>query len=95
MPGRHAIEVIVLWDLAGVPVAVSGERDLFVSYPTSNRENEVAALLLDPDVGRAVAVGNVASFPRAAERIERATAIAKTHPAGKALRELGLGQQPG
>jgi hypothetical protein len=95
MPGRHVIEVIVLWELAGVPVAVSGERNLFVSYPTSNRENEVAALLLDPEVGRAVAVGNVASFPRAAERMERAQAIGKTHPAGKALRELGLGQQPG
>jgi hypothetical protein len=95
MPGRHVVEVIVLWELAGVPVAVSGERDLFVSYPTSNRENEVAALLLDPDVGKAVAVGNVAPFPRAAERIRQAEAIAKTHPASQAFRGLGLGQQTG
>jgi hypothetical protein len=94
-PGRHVIEVIVLWDLAGVPVAVSGESELFVSYPTSNRENEVAALLLDPEVGKAVAVGNVAPFARAAERIRQAEAIAKTHPASKALRGLGLGEQTG
>jgi hypothetical protein len=32
MPGRHIVEVIVLWELAGVPVAVSGEHDVFVSY---------------------------------------------------------------
>jgi hypothetical protein len=94
-PGRHVVEVIVLWELAGVPVAVSGERDVFVTYPTSNEENEVAAVLLDPDVGKAVAVGNVEAFPRAAERISQAEAIARTHPANEALRGLGLGQQPG
>jgi hypothetical protein len=38
-PGRHLVEVIVLWELAGVPVAASGERNVFVSYPTSNEEN--------------------------------------------------------
>jgi hypothetical protein len=94
-PGRHVVEVIVLWELAGVPVAVSGELDIFVSYPTSNEENEAAALLLDTDVGKAVAVGNVEAFPRAAERIRQAEEITRTHPAIEAFRGLGLGQQPG
>jgi hypothetical protein len=86
------VEVIVLWELAGVPVAVSGERDVFVAYPTSNEENEVAALLLDPDVGKAVALGDVTPFARAAERIRRAGEIAPSHPANEALRRAGLGQ---
>jgi len=94
MPGRHLIEVIVLWALDGVPVAVSSERHVFVSYPTSGEENEVAAQLLHPDVGKAVAVGNAEPFERAAERIRQAQEIASEHPANQAFRHMGLAQQP-
>jgi hypothetical protein len=94
MPGRHLVEVIVLWELANMLVAVSGERDIFVSYPTSNEENEVAALLLHPDVGKAVAFGDLTPFERAAQQIKKAQESAPTHPANQALRRLGLGQQP-
>jgi hypothetical protein len=90
MAGRHVVEVIVLWDLAGVPVAVSGTRAVFVFYPTTTEENEVAALLLDPEVGRAVASGDLTSFERAAQRMKRAQEIAPTHPANQALGRLGL-----
>jgi len=89
-PGRHLVEVIVLWSVAGVPTAVSGASDVFVSYPTSGEENEVAAQLLHPDVGRAVAVGNAAPFEGALERIRRAGQAASEHPANQALRHMGL-----
>jgi hypothetical protein len=89
-PGRHVVEVIALWELAGVPVAVSGQRDVFVSFPTSDAENEVAALLLDPEVGMAVATGNAAPFGRAVERIRQAREAAEGHPANEALHQLGL-----
>jgi hypothetical protein len=89
-PGRHVVEVIALWELAGVPVAVSGQRDVFVSFPTSDAENEVAALLLDPEVGMAVATGNAAPFERAVERIRQARETAEEHPANEALHQLGL-----
>jgi hypothetical protein len=91
-PGRHLVEVIVLWSVAGVPTAVSGESDVFVSYPTSSGENEVAAQLLHPDVGRAVATGNAAPFGSAPERIRAARQAARTHPANAALRRMGLGE---
>jgi hypothetical protein len=94
MAGRHVVEVIVLWGLAGVLVAVSGTRAVFVFYPTTTEENEVAALLLDPDVGKAVASGDLTPFERAAQRIKRAQEIAPTHPANLALRRLGLNEQP-
>jgi hypothetical protein len=89
-PGRHLVDVIILWDLAGVPVAAECEREVFVSYPTTDADNEIAALLLDPDVGRAIAVGDVSRFERASERIRRATTAARKHPAIEALRRLGL-----
>jgi hypothetical protein len=89
-PGRHVVEVIALWELDGVPVAVSGQRDVFVSFPTSDAENEVAALLLDPEVGMAVATGNAAPFERAVERLRQARETAEEHPANEALHQLGL-----
>jgi hypothetical protein len=90
MPGRHLVEVILLWELAGVPVAVSGEHEVFVAYPTSNEESEVAALLLDPEVGKAVALGDLKPFERAARRIGQARAVAGAHPATRAFDRLGL-----
>jgi hypothetical protein len=89
-PGKHEVEVIVLWQLGGEPVAASGESDLFVSYPISDNDNQVASLLLDPDVGRAVAIGDATPFKTAVDRIARAGDVAKTHPACKALKDMGL-----
>ena len=89
-PGRHVVEVIVLWDIAGVPVAAGAERDVFVMYPISAQDNEVAALMLDPEVGVAVASGEPSRFERAYERIEEARQTAKSHPAVEALQRLGL-----
>lgn len=89
-PGKHRVEVIVLWELGGEPVAASGVSELFVSYPISDNDNQVAALLLDPDVGRAVALGDATRFPAAAARIAKAGTIAKTHPACKVLKDMGL-----
>jgi hypothetical protein len=80
----------VLWEVAGVPVAVSGERYVFVTYPTSSEDNEVAAQLLHPDVGKAVVAGDPARFGRAAERIGRALELQGTHPANETLRQMGL-----
>jgi hypothetical protein len=92
-PGRHVVEAIVLWELAAVPVGASGTREVFVRYPISGDDNEVAALLLHPDVGRAVGAGTLVGFEGAKERIERAVKTAKSHPAVKALLELGLEEE--
>lgn len=90
-PGRHVVEVIALWDIAGVPVATAGEHEIFVRYPVSDKDNEIAALLLDPEVGAAIGAGTLAGRERAAERLKRASELAKTHPAVAAIRRLRLG----
>ncbi|NOT08118.1 MAG: hypothetical protein HOP28_07925 [Gemmatimonadales bacterium] len=93
-PGRHLLEVIVLWDVGGVPVAASGTRDLFVNYPISRADNEVAALLLDPEVGKAIASGRAWLFEGAAARIKRAAGISRSHPANKAVAKVAVLQAP-
>ena len=91
-PGRHRIEVVVLWQLAGAPIAASGEAEVFVTYPLTEEDNEVAALMLDPDVGRAVARGDTSRFAGAAERVRSVLATAGSHPAGGFLREAGIAE---
>lgn len=89
-PGHHKIEVIVLWELAGVPVATTGEVHVWVAHPVSDDDNEVAALLLHPEVGRAVAAGDLSAFDIARERVGRALALDSSHPAADAIQTLGL-----
>ncbi len=93
-PGRHRIEAIALWHLGGAPVAVSGDAWVFVSYPTSSSDNEIAALMLHPEVGKAVALGDAAPFAVASERIAKAVATDENHPATSALRDIGLVEKP-
>ena len=47
----------------------TGETDVFVEYPVSDEDNEVAALMLHPEVGRAVCAGDVTGFAAGAERV--------------------------
>jgi hypothetical protein len=89
-PGRHIVQVIVLWKIAGVPVAAAAEREVFVTYPVTAEDNDVAALMLDPQVGAAVAAGNPGLYERAAERVNAASAAAAKHPAVAALQRLGM-----
>jgi hypothetical protein len=89
-PGLHVIYVYVDWWVEGVEVGAGGKCDVFVTYPTSAEENEVAALLLDRDVGLAVALGDPTLTGRAAERINQAAELAPQHRANQALERLGL-----
>jgi hypothetical protein len=93
-PGRHVVEVIVLWNIAGVPVASSGTTAVFVSYPVSKTDNDVAALLLDPEVGKAIATGRAWVFENAAKRIKQAISVGRNHPAAKAIASVAALQPP-
>ena len=90
-PGRHRVEVVLLWKLAGAPIAAAGETDVFVEYPVSEVDNEVAALMLHPEVGRAVCAGDVTGLAAGAERVRSVLERAGEHPARTFLRERGLG----
>ncbi len=84
-PGRHVVEVIILWNVAGVHVGASGLQPVFVGYPVSKTDNDMAALLLDPEVGRAIATERAWLFEGAVEKIKEATRRGPNHPAAKAI----------
>lgn len=89
-PGRHRVEVILLWRLAGAPIAAAGETDVFVEYPVSDEDNEVAALMLHPEVGKAVCAGDVTGFGEGGDRVRSVLDRAGAHPARTFLQERGL-----
>jgi hypothetical protein len=55
--GRHIIEVHVTWSISGVPFGVKARTDVWVNFPQSGTDNDVAATLMHPEVGMYVALG--------------------------------------
>jgi hypothetical protein len=70
--GRHIIEVQIKWSLAGVPFGVRGRTDVWVNYPVTPTDNDVAATLMHPEVGMYVALGGGANhLTDAVDRLSR------------------------
>ena len=74
-----------------MPVAAEGETDVFVEYPVSEEDNEVAALMLHPEIGRAICAGDMTGPAAGGERVRSVLARAGSHPACEFLREHGIG----
>jgi hypothetical protein len=89
-PGRHIVEVILLWQVSRVDVGAAAETTVWVSFPTSNMDNRMAALMLDPEVGCAVACGVVPPGSRAAARLAEARRLDPGHPVSLKLEKIGV-----
>ncbi len=68
-PGPHRIEVSIDWTARGVPCTVKSSVPLFVAFPSTAADNDAAATLLHPDVGKWVALGGNA--PHLTEAVGR------------------------
>ena len=70
--GRHIIDVQIKWSIAGVPFGVRGRTDVWVNYPLTSTDNDVAATLMHPEVGMYVALGGGANhLSDAVDRLSR------------------------
>jgi hypothetical protein len=68
----------IVWDYGGIPFGVRATTDIWVDYPVSDADNEVAAAMMHPDVGAMVAMsGKVHHIREAGERL---AAVVKRHP---------------
>jgi hypothetical protein len=69
--GRHLLEARVLWSITGVPFGVRASASVWVNFPQSNADNNAAATLLHPEVGKYVALGGGANhLTEAVARLE-------------------------
>ena len=87
-PGKHTIEVNLLWANEGCYAGINASEDLWVDYPVTANENEVASLILHKDVGRYVALKGRKPIKEAIQRIEKVISNYKTHPATGALKDI-------
>src|SRR5439155_21032674 len=75
-PGKHAIEVRIVWTAEGTPLGVKANTDIWVNFPRSVSDNEAAATLLHPEVGKYVALGGGAEhLVEAVQRIQKVAAM--------------------
>ncbi len=86
-PGKHHVEMRVLWSHDGFPYGVKATLDVWVDYPVSEADNEVAALLMHEQVGMFVALGGGSHLTDAVTRIEAAAKHGK-HPACQCVTSL-------
>jgi hypothetical protein len=87
-PGRYRVDVAVAWSAQGVLVGVQSGLDIFVDYPTNDAENDAAGLVLNPEVGKWVALGGGAYHLAEASRRLFALSQTATPAAGAGARTL-------
>lgn len=74
-PGKYSVEVRIVWTAEGTPFGVKATTDTWVNYPQVTEDNEAAATLLHPEVGKYVALGGGDHLVEAVERIQRVAAL--------------------
>jgi len=88
IPGNHTIEVKTIWNYQGFQCGVKATTDVWLDFPTSDKDNETASLLLHQDVGKFVALGGAPHLDEAVSRIDKAKAINPEHPGYKSMSKL-------
>ncbi len=87
-PGRHEVSVILVWEDNDVYFAVESSTEVWVNYPVTERDNEIAAEMMQEDVGRFLLSGNKKRFPKGAECIENLISKHKNHDVCKTVARL-------
>jgi hypothetical protein len=92
-PGVHKVEVGITWKSKGSNMAVKAEKYIWVDYPVTVKENDAAALLMHPEVGKYIALGgNAKHLVTATNRINQAAKFAKDHPGYDTIAAMDAGK---
>jgi hypothetical protein len=94
-PGHFVVEVRVIWSIAGIPVGVKSAKHVWVNFPQSELDNDAAAELLHPEVGKYVALGGAANhLTEAVERLTRVMGVTEEADDRGALRATTATERP-
>jgi hypothetical protein len=92
-PGRHVVDIIVMWQIGERWLGSRAETEVWVSFPVTEGDDRVAELMLHPEVGRAVASPNSKPSPHAMTLLSEAANNHGNHRALKQLQTLGIYQR--
>lgn len=85
-PGLHRIDLSIRWTYNGIPYGLHNNKQVWVDYPVSEKDNEIAAAMTNDEVGVFVALGGEAyHLKEATARIESVMKIDPKHPVARSL----------
>ncbi|TDE17344.1 hypothetical protein [Dyadobacter psychrotolerans] len=88
-PGKHIVNIFIGWNDKGVHTALSASKEVWVDYPVTEKDNEVASLMMNDEVGMFVALGGQAyHLTEASKRIAKVIDIDAGHAVAKAMNKL-------
>lgn len=89
IPGKHVIKVKIAWKQEEEIQFVEASAEVWVDYPISDKDNEIAAMLLHPSVGKVVALGGqTPNLYDGVEKVQTAMKVAKNHAATKSIQRI-------
>lgn len=85
-PGKHRIDLSIRWTYKGVPYGLHNHKSVWVDYPVTEKDNDIAAAMMDKEVGMFVALGGDAyHLTEGVARIESVMKIDPKHPVAKSM----------
>lgn len=84
--GKHVVDISIRWTKSGVAYGLTQSKEIWVDYPSSDKDNEIAATMLDAEVGKFVALGGGAyHLKEAVSRIAKVMKIDPKHAVAKSI----------
>ncbi len=85
-PGKHTVELNVSWNVGDIKVGATDSVEILVDYPVTERDNDVIAQMMNPEVGKFIALGGHAyHIKEAVSRVGRVVRDHQAHDVGKAI----------
>jgi hypothetical protein len=85
-PGKHTTKLDISWWSGDIKIGATDSIDIFVDYPVTARDNDVIEQMMNPEVGKFIALGGHAyHLDEAVSRIEEVMREHKDHQVAKAM----------
>lgn len=84
-PGQHTINITLIWQDNGVNFAVEGEVHIWVNFPVTERDNDIASQMMREDVGQYLLGLDKRKRSVGAKRVDAIVSKYKKHDIGEAL----------
>ncbi len=85
-PGKHRVDLTIRWTYKNTQYGLTAHKNVWVDYPVTDKDNEIAAAMTHPEVGMFVALGgNAYHLKEATARIEQVIEIDPKHAVAKSM----------
>ncbi len=87
--GKHLIDISIRWTYNRIQYGLHTSKEVWVDYPASDKDNEIANTMMDEEVGKYVALGGSAYHLKGAvSRIAKVSKLDPKHAVSKAFSKL-------